>query len=32
LDFNASNLASGIYYYTISAGNFNATKKMILMK
>ncbi|OQY69690.1 MAG: peptidase S8, partial [Ignavibacteriales bacterium UTCHB3] len=32
LDFNAADLASGVYYYTISAGNFTATKKMILMK
>ncbi len=32
VDFNASDLASGVYYYTISAGNFTSTKKMILMK
>jgi len=39
-DFNASNLASGIYFYTISVGNpstgsgqgFTQTKKMILTK
>jgi plastocyanin len=30
--FNASRLASGIYYYTITAGSFTASKKMILMK
>jgi hypothetical protein len=35
--FNASNLASGIYFYMIKAlgsngNNFNATKRMILMK
>lgn len=32
VDFNASSLASGIYYYTITAGSYTATKKMILMK
>lgn len=30
--FNATTLSSGIYYYTIQAGSFNETKKMILMK
>ena len=28
--FNQNNLASGVYYYTIKAGKFNATKKMII--
>lgn len=32
VDFNASGLASGIYYYTITAGSFSNTKKMILIK
>lgn len=30
--FNASKLSSGIYFYTIEAGNFTATKKMLLVK
>ncbi len=30
--FNAENLPSGIYFYTLKAGNFSTTKKMILMK
>jgi len=30
--FNASGMASGIYYYSISADNFRGTKKMILIK
>ncbi len=39
VEFNAANLASGIYYYTLrvyrangGAGNFTQTKKMILIK
>lgn len=32
VDFNASNLASGVYLYGIEAGDFKAYKKMILLK
>ncbi|MGQ9805656.1 MAG: T9SS type A sorting domain-containing protein [Chlorobiales bacterium] len=32
LNFNASNLASGVYFYRLQAGNFVQTKKMILVK
>jgi hypothetical protein len=30
--FNASNLASGVYYYAIKAGEFTMVQKMILQK
>jgi hypothetical protein len=32
VNFNASNLASGIYMYRIESGNFSLTKKMIVLK
>lgn len=31
-DFNGSNLASGMYFYTLSTDNFRETKKMMLVK
>jgi hypothetical protein len=32
VEFNASNFASGIYFYTIKSGDFRDVKKMILVK
>jgi aminopeptidase N len=32
VEFDASNLPSGIYFYSLNAGEFNQTKKMILLK
>jgi hypothetical protein len=31
-DFNASNLNSGVYFYTLRGDNFSETKKMMLIK
>ena len=32
LNFNATNLPSGVYFYSLTAGNFTSTKKMMLLK
>jgi len=32
VEFDASNLSSGVYFYTLTAGDFSATKKLILLK
>lgn len=32
ITFNASELPSGIYFYTLTSGNFKSTKKLILLK
>ena len=32
INFNASALSSGVYYYSINADNFTSTKKMMLVK
>ena len=32
VNFNATNLSNGIYFYTIKTDNFTYTKKMVLLK
>jgi hypothetical protein len=32
VQFNASNLASGMYFYRITSGNFTDAKKMVVLK
>ena len=32
IEFNGSNLTSGVYYYTLKAGTYYNTKKMLLIK
>ncbi len=32
VSFNAKNLASGVYFYSLKSGDFNSVKKMMLLK
>jgi hypothetical protein len=32
IDFNAANLSSGVYFYSLTAGDYTSTKKMVLLK
>jgi hypothetical protein len=32
IDFSGENLSSGIYYYTLNAGSYHTSKKMMLLK
>jgi hypothetical protein len=32
IEWNASNLSSGIYFYKLQSGDFISTKKLVLMK
>jgi hypothetical protein len=32
VNFNASNLAAGVYFYSLQAGDFSSVKKLILLK
>ena len=32
VSFNAAGLPSGVYFYTIQAGSFNLSRRMVLIK
>ncbi|MBM4158806.1 MAG: T9SS type A sorting domain-containing protein, partial [Ignavibacteria bacterium] len=32
IEFSASGLASGVYFYKLTAGEYNAVKKMVLIR
>ena len=32
VEFNATNLSSGVYFYRVEAGSFVASKKLLLLK
>jgi len=32
VEFNATDLSSGVYFYRLKAGEFSETKKMVLMR
>ncbi|MCL6495734.1 MAG: T9SS type A sorting domain-containing protein, partial [Ignavibacterium sp.] len=32
IEFNATGLSSGVYFYKLVIGNFTATRKLILMR
>jgi phosphatidylserine/phosphatidylglycerophosphate/cardiolipin synthase-like enzyme len=32
IDFSSANLSSGVYYYKLTAGNYNDVRKMIILK